>query len=362
MTKYKCECGMQYKSQQGLHYHGNKSKKSINDGKGCIIYQQRKKDGMPLNIAKIAKSDNNESTITEIDEKNNNTIKNLKKKIKDMEDTQKKPTDLQNETNNKSDNTEKDKTINDLQRKIKVLEEEQLIKKKMSHLQNETDNEKDKIIRDLQNKIEKMNKEKTIVNGNNNTINNINIHINNATEESIEPFLLNLNATIQKTIYNNFKVFIPGQGETKDYNSPQLSNYKGHLYLADALYNDKNYPENKTHFYDRSKNKLFVRKDNKWVSQTAEIHVIDIRKNIYNKIGPVLYPHRFEDQVEDIHQFTRDNFQNAFNNREQTLLIDIMDLYKKDKPIVDESDDNYDSYTLNKWTEINNDYLNWIRQ
>lgn len=310
MVMYQCECKKIYKSAQALSLHGNRSKKTVNDGKGCPIYQQRKKDKKPLNVYK------------------NNV------------------------------NNEDNKTITDLKEKIKNMEEE-------SVLLHDKNND---IIDKLQIENDKLKKQLSVVSINNGTINNnntnINIHINNATEESTESFLLNLNSIIQRTIYNNFKVFIPGQGEIKDYNEPQLSNYKGHLYLADALYNDKNHPENRNYYYDREKQKLFIRKDDRWVTKPIEIHVIDIKKNIYNKLGPVIFPFRieFEDSVSDIHNLARDNFASQFNQRQQTLFIDILDLYKKDKPTDNENDDNYDSYSLNKWTLMNNDYLNWIRQ
>lgn len=371
MVMYQCECGKLYKTQQGLSVHGNKSKKTVNNGNGCSVYQQRKKEGKCLNVAKNDKKNNDNiehKTITDLKEKIKNmeekskyndsigdkkTITELKEKIKIME----------KKTKN-NDNFEDKKTIYDLEEKIKNMED---VNKKFIVVENKN-NKKDKMIEDLQTENEKLKKQLSVninngsIVNNNNT--NINIHINNATEESTESFLLNLNSIIQKTIYNNFKVFIPGQGEIKDYNEPQLSNYKGHLYLADALYNDKNHPENRTYYYDREKQKLFIRKDDRWVTKPIEIHVIDIKKNIYNKLGPVIFPFRieFEDEVSDIHNLARDNFASQFNQRQQTLFIDILDLYKKDKPTDNENDDNYDSYSLNKWTIMNNEYLNWIRQ
>lgn len=55
MADFKCACGKEYKSMKTLYQHGINSKKGINDGNGCPIYQQRKINGLPLNVAGLDK-------------------------------------------------------------------------------------------------------------------------------------------------------------------------------------------------------------------------------------------------------------------------------------------------------------------
>lgn len=66
MAEFKCGCGKECKNQSQLYSHGTKSKKTINNGNGCPIYQQRKREGLPINIVKIEKEKNIDDKMQEI--------------------------------------------------------------------------------------------------------------------------------------------------------------------------------------------------------------------------------------------------------------------------------------------------------
>lgn len=317
MYEYKCACGKEYKCMSSLSSHGNKSRKNVNEGNGCPVYQQRKKENLPLNVGtKLNKVENN-------------------------------------------DNIENDNIINDLRKKIKSLELLKETNLQTIKMYSDSNNEQQKIIDELQNKLNKRNTN-TInnINSGNTINNNINIHIHNSSEETLDSFFINFFGTALKTVYNDFIAFKPGVGDIKDFENPQISKYKGHLNLPIALYNDKNHPENKTFKWDHRLNKGFIKKNDKWI----EIGLINLTKEVKYRMVDILNPivdHMYTETP--LQLFAHRIFTDHLNHNEKMILMDIIRLLKMKKPADDKNDEYEDCFDHKHWNIIDNDYKKFIQ-
>lgn len=242
MSEFKCVCGKEYKSYSALSTHGNKSRKCINDGKGCPLYHQRKKEKLPVNVS---------------------TIKNSKKVVNNNIND--------DEVSRLSKSLEKTKDLMKLNKTISDTNHSENIK---------TISEKDKEIEQLKNEI---NASKFMNNSNNNTTinnttnNNNNIVINNFSEEALESFFMNFLGTALKTIYNKSNV------DDIDRNDNSLITVNdGHLFLPLALYND---PNNKTYKWDKNMNIPFIMKNNKWEQIKLDSLDSSMRNNMYDNLN-----------------------------------------------------------------------------